>query len=154
MRPRFFRLNGMASVHHDNGRLVIAMGANLRAGRHVLASQERFEAFLDMSFLRPHVHVEIYRRWEAILEQLPEARFVLHLRDVDRWVESRLAMGPWREWRWERPARGFGSPWDDALPGPSGASRRSASATGSTTGWRTRTPWSRTGRKTGRATLR
>ena len=118
---RFFCLNGVASVHHDHGRLAIAMDANLRAGRPVLAGYEDFEAFLDMSYQRAHIHVEIYKRWEALLEQVPEARFVLNLRDVDRWVESRLAMGAWTEWRGERPARGFGAPWDDA---PHGLVRR------------------------------
>jgi len=109
---RFFRLNGIASVHHDRGRLAIAVDANLRAGRHVLSGYEDSEAFFDMSFLRPHIHVEIYKHWETILEQVPEARFILNLRNVDRWVESRLAMGAWIEWRWERAARGFGPPWD------------------------------------------
>ena len=112
---RFFGANGIPSIHHDNGRLAIAMDANLRAGRHVLAGYERFEAFLDMSFLRPHIHVEIYKRWEVILAQVPGARFILNVRDVDRWVESRLAMGAWTEWRWQRPARDFGPPWD--VPG-------------------------------------
>ncbi|MYE00011.1 MAG: chromosome partition protein MukE [Alphaproteobacteria bacterium] len=115
---RFLRLNGIASVHHAGGRLAIAMDANLRAGRHVLAGWERFEAFLDMSFLRAHVHVEMYKRWDVLLEQVPEARFILNLRDVDRWVASRLAMGPWTEWRRERPARGFGPPWDAPHPWP------------------------------------
>ena len=113
---RFFRLNGIASVHHDGGRLAIAMDASLRAGRHVLTGYEECEALLDMSYLRPHVHVEIYKRWEVLLEQVPDARFILNVRDVERWVQSRLAMGPWTEWRFERPARGFGPPWD-APPG-------------------------------------
>lgn len=118
---RFFRLNGIASVHHDRGRLAIAMDANLRIGRPVLAGYECFEAFLDMSYLRVHIHVEIYKRCETLLEQVPDARFILNVRDVDRWVESRLAMGAWTEWRGERPARGFGPPWDDA---PRGLVRR------------------------------
>ena len=109
---RFLRLNGFASVHHAGGRLAIAMDANLRAGRHVLDGWERFDAFLDMSFLRPHVHVEMYKRLDALMEHAPEARFVLNLRDVDRWVESRLAMDGWIEWSRERPSRGFGPPWD------------------------------------------
>ena len=109
---RFFRLNGIASAHHDRGRLAIAMDANLRAGRPVLAGYENCGAFLDMSYLRAHIHVEIYKRWVVLLEQVPEAHFILNVRDVDRWVESRLAMGAWTEWRGERPARGFGPPWD------------------------------------------
>ena len=109
---RFFRDNGFAAVHHDGGRLAIAMDANLRAGRRLLAGYEEFEAFFDMSFLRPHIHVEIYKRFELILEQVPDARFILNLRDVDRWIGSRMNMVPSVEWRWERPARGFGPPWD------------------------------------------
>lgn len=115
---RFFRLNGIASVHHDGGRLAIAMDANLRAGRPVLAGYEDREAFLDMSYLRAHLHVEIYKRWEVLLEQVPGARFILNVRGVEGWVESRLAMGAWTEWRFERPARGFGSPWDAPPRGP------------------------------------
>ena len=114
---RFFRANGFAAVHHDGGRLAIAMDANLRAGRHVLSGYERCEAFFDMSFLRPHVHVEMYKYWDRLLEQVPEARFILNLRDVEHWVASRLDMGAWTEWHWERPARGFGPPWDAAPPG-------------------------------------
>lgn len=111
---RFFRLSGFACVHHDGGRLAIAMDANLRRGRPLLAGYERCQAFFDMSYLRPHIHVEMYKHWERIIEQVPGARFILNVRDVGHWVRSRLGMGPWREWRWERPARGFGAPWDDA----------------------------------------
>lgn len=115
---RFFRLNGFRSVHHDGGRLAIAMDANLRAGRPILAGYERFDAFFDMSYLRAHIHVEIYRRWDEILAQVPEAHFILNLRDVDHWIGSRLAMGSWIEWHRERPARGFGAPWDTSSVGP------------------------------------
>lgn len=115
---RFFRLNGFRSVHHDGGRLAIAMDANLRAGRPVLEGYGEFDAFFDMSYLRPHIHVEIYRRWGEILAQVPGARFILNLRDVDRWVASRMAMGPWVEFRGDRPARGFGAPWDAPYRAP------------------------------------
>ena len=115
---RFLRLNGVDSVHHDGGRLAIRMDANLRAGRHVLDGLERHEAFLDMSYLRAHVHVEICKRPDVLLAHVPDARFILNLRDVDRWVASRLAMGARIEWRGERPARGFGPPWDAPPRGP------------------------------------
>lgn len=48
---------------------------------------------------------------------MPEARFVLNVRDVGRWAASRLTMGAWAEWRGECPAGGFGPPWDDAARG-------------------------------------
>ena len=54
----------------------------------------------------------MYKRRDRILEQVPEARFILSLRDVERWVASRLDMDAWTEWRRECPARGFGRPWE------------------------------------------
>ena len=109
---RFFERSGIAGVHNDGGRLALTMAANLRDGRPVLTGYERFDAFFAMGFLRPHVHLEINKRWETILEQVPQARFILNVRDVDRWVASRLNMAPVSGFRWERPSRGFGPDWD------------------------------------------
>ena len=105
---RFFERSDIPAVHNDGGRLALTLAANLRDGRPLLAGYERFEAFFDMGFLRAHVHVEMYKRWATILEQVPEARFVLNVRDVDRWVASRLNMVPATRFRWGRPSRGFG----------------------------------------------
>ncbi len=115
---RFFERAGIPGVHNDGGRLALTMAANLRAGRHILTGYERFEAFFAMGFLRPHVHLEMYKRWETILEQVPEARFILNVRDVDRWVESRLNMAAVGGLRWGRPSRGFGPDWDRPPRGP------------------------------------
>ena len=109
---RFFERAGIASVHNDNGRLALTMAANLRNGRPILTGYERFQAFHAMGYLRPHVHVEMYKRWKTILEQVPEARFILNVRDVDRWIVSRLNMAALGGFRWGRPSRGFGPPWD------------------------------------------
>ena len=109
---RFFERSGIAGVHNDGGRLALTMAANLRDGRPVLTGYERFEAFFDMGFLRPHVHLEMYKRWETILEQVPRARFILNVRGVDRWVASRLNMPAVNRFRWGRPSRGFGPDWD------------------------------------------
>ena len=109
---RFFERAGIVGVHNDDGRLALTMADNLRAGRHVLTGYERFEAFFDMGFLRPHVHLEMYKHWETILEQVPQARFILNVRAVDRWVASRLNMVPVTGLRRSRPSRGFGPDWD------------------------------------------
>ena len=109
---RFFERAGIPSVHNDGGRLALTMAANLRQGRPILTGYERFQAFHAMGFLRPHVHVEMYKRWKTILEQVPQARFILNVRDVDRWIVSRLNMAALGGFRWGRPSRGFGPPWD------------------------------------------
>ena len=109
---RFFERAGVPSVHNDGGRLALTMAANLQQGRPILTGYERFEAFFAMGFLRPHVHVEMYKQWETILTQVPRARFILNVRNIDRWVASRLNMASVGGFRWGRPSRGFGPPWD------------------------------------------
>ena len=109
---RFFERAGIPSVHNDGGRLALTMAANLRQGRPILTGYERFEAFFAMGFLRPHVHVEMYKQWETIQKQVPGARFILNVRDMDRWVASRLNMASVGGFRWGRPSRRFGPPWD------------------------------------------
>ena len=109
---RFFERAGIPSVHNDGGRLALTMAANLLDGRPILTGYERFEAFHAMGFLRPHVHLEMYKRWETILEHVPEARFILNVRDIERWVASRLNMASVGGFRWGRPSRGYGPDLD------------------------------------------
>ena len=112
---QFFERCGIPSIHNDRGRLALTMAANLRDGRHILTGYGRFEAFFAMGFMRPHVHLEMYKQWATILAQVPQARFILNTRDVDRWIASRLNKAEQSEFRWDRPSRGFG-PELDAPP--------------------------------------
>ena len=99
---RFFLENGIPSIHHDYGRLAIMMESNLRNGRPVLSGYEQFDAFSDMEMLRPPIHVEAYKFYREIAQQVPEALFILNVRNVDRWVESRLRLKMDREGRIEK----------------------------------------------------
>lgn len=89
---QFFEANGMRSVHHDKGRLALTMDANLRHGRHILSGYEHYDAYTDMELLLPSMYIEAYKLHNQILEQVPGARFILNVRDVDRWVASRLRL--------------------------------------------------------------
>lgn len=112
----FFHANGVPSIHLDRGRLAIAMDANLNHNRHILTGYEKYCAYTDMEFLSPHIHIEGFKYYKEILQQVPEARFILNVRNVDRWVESRLRMPKRQEFRACRPTRGLGKPYDDFPP--------------------------------------
>ena len=111
---RFLVANGMRSIHHDNGRLALQMDANLRQGRHILTGYEQYDAFSDMEFLLPPVHIEAYKFHQQILEQVPDAWFILNMRDVDRWVASRLRLVMDRDARINRAMRA--GHWAHSVP--------------------------------------
>ena len=89
---RLFQAGGLRSVHHDYGRLALVMDDNLRNSRHILAGYEDFDAYSDMEFLRPPLHIEGFKLYEEILRQVPDALFILNVRDVDRWIASRMGL--------------------------------------------------------------
>ena len=104
----------MRSVHHDRGRLALIMDANLRHGRHILSEYEHYDAYSDMELLLPSTHIEAYKLYNHILEQVPDAMFILNVRDVDRWVASRLRLQMDRD---SRMAHALNSPdWPPDAP--------------------------------------
>ena len=109
---RFLQANGFRSVHHDSGRLALIMDANLRHGRHILSGYEGYDAYSDMEILLPDLHIEAYRYYEQILQQVPGARFILNTRDVDRWVASRLRLEMDRDSRIDRAMKELDWPSD------------------------------------------
>lgn len=111
---RFFQANGIRSIHFDRGRLAMTMDANLRQGRYILTGYEKYAAFSDMDFLAPHLQLQGFKHYDKILQQVPNAKFILNVRDIENWIASRLKMGLRRDLRATRPARGMGQPYDVA----------------------------------------
>ncbi len=87
---RFFQRNGIPAIHNDAGELAQRIDANLQAGRFILSGYEQYRVFTDMHYLRPHVHIEAYKYYRQIMEQVPDSKFILNTRDRERWVASRI----------------------------------------------------------------
>ena len=88
----FFRNSGLASLHHKHRNVPVApdMLDNIKAGRRVIAGYEQYDAFSDLEYLCEHRRVEIADHFDLLLEQEPGAKFILNVRDRERWVESRM----------------------------------------------------------------
>lgn len=70
------------------------MEDNIRAGRRAIAGYEECDAFTNMDYFCEHREVEIERQhFQVLAKQEPDARFVLNVRPVEKWIKSRLAMG-------------------------------------------------------------
>ncbi len=85
---QFFQRNGIPAVHYRRGELARRIDANLQAGRFILSGYEQYRVFTDMQYLRPHVHIEAYKYYRQIMEQVPDSKFILNTRDRERWVSS------------------------------------------------------------------
>ena len=85
---RFFKRAGYRSLHWDRGRLAMTMERNARAGAPIMAGYEDHEVFSDMFYHCVHVSIHANRYFREIAEQEPDARFILNVRDEDRWVQS------------------------------------------------------------------
>ena len=91
---RFYERSGLRSVHWDGGYLAPRMEDNIRAGRRAIVGYEDYDAFSELSYMCEHRVVEVgFQYLDVLLEQEPDARFVLNVRPVEKWIKSRLAMG-------------------------------------------------------------
>jgi hypothetical protein len=90
----YLRVNGVRSVHWDNGRLAQRMFANLANGKDLLAGYEAFDAFTDMEYLDDRgTFLEAYKLFPYLAAQYPDAVFILNTRDRENWIRSRLRHG-------------------------------------------------------------
>ena len=102
----FFERNGIPAISYDRGKLAQRIDANLRDGRFVLQGYEQYRVFSDMVYLRPHIHIEAYKYYPQIMEQVPSAKFILSTRNREHWIDSRIrASGG--EFHWVRMYQAF-----------------------------------------------
>lgn len=107
----FFRRNGYRAVHWARGKLAEGIELARLEGRPLLHYVDRWTVYTDMErvahrrvfrgrLLRRLLRLKgtdalerpiyAFRYFRTLDRQYPGSRFILNLRDVDRWVESRL----------------------------------------------------------------
>ena len=122
----FFNRSGIPAVHWDRGRLALTMRENMRVGRPILRGYEQYSSFTDMEYVAADDCFEGFRHYDRILEDYPEAKFILNTRDQDRWLRSMhqhsVLAGPERigfyRWRYgtadpERLSEFWRQEWDE-----------------------------------------
>ncbi|TCL08434.1 hypothetical protein BXY66_0471 [Shimia isoporae] len=63
---------------------------NITAGRAPLEGLERFHAFFDMEFKKRGLNIENFLHYKVFAEHYPHAKFLLNIRDKDKWLRSRI----------------------------------------------------------------
>ena len=86
----FATRSGIPAIHWDKGRLAPTLDSNLRLGRRVDHKYEKFEVFTDMEFMDETTHIEIYKQYSTLMTRMPEAKFILNIRNRENWIKSRF----------------------------------------------------------------
>ena len=84
---------GFLATHiktRDGRYIASVMQDNLDLRQHILTGLEPYDAFTDLEDVREDAFIEGYKFYPHIIEQVPDAWFILNLRDRERWVRSRL----------------------------------------------------------------
>ncbi len=87
----FFRANGLASIHWDQGKLSKTIYKNSENNLPLFSGYEEFQCFTDMEHRDSdgRSHYAYADLFEKMFEQDPDGLFILNLRPVDQWIYSR-----------------------------------------------------------------
>ena len=84
----YFSENLIPSIHWDNGRLAKQIKYNYENGIKILTGYEKYIVFSDMEDYKNlnYAHVDYFREFDKMY---PESKFILNIRDVEKWIKSR-----------------------------------------------------------------
>ena len=86
----FFRRNGLSCAHYAQGRLGAVMALNLATGQPVLKGLGQFNALTDLQGPVIGSLFEGHMFFREIDRDHPGAKFILPVRPVEDWIQSRL----------------------------------------------------------------
>lgn len=91
---KFFRGNGVKSVHYDGGRIADSMFRHYRNGRPLVGDRYEdtvFFADMENPFASPTPLYVAQTLFRVLDRQYPNSKFILNIRDKEAWIRSRLA---------------------------------------------------------------
>lgn len=92
---KFFKKNGLVCVHWADRWLARWLHQNYLEGRPLLQNCDQFDFYSDMEDApQLYAHILYYK---VLDEQYPGSRFILNVRDKNRWLLSRLRFGRYCE---------------------------------------------------------
>ena len=86
----FFRRNGIEAIHNDNGQIARNFVRRKAADQDPFLDYPDIIFFSDMGTSFGGVVIETFREFRYIYRFYPDAYFILNVRDMQRWLLSRL----------------------------------------------------------------
>jgi hypothetical protein len=72
------------------------MQKNVEAGKAILTGIDDYDAYMDIELSRFHAHIEGIFYFDTIDAQYPGSKFILNIRDKEKWLHSRANHGDGR----------------------------------------------------------
>lgn len=85
----FFSRHGIKSAHWENNKLADTIHKNYYSNLPLLTGIDKYKVYTDME----NVHTQIYAHilyYKELDQQYPNSKFILNIRDRDKWIKSRL----------------------------------------------------------------
>jgi hypothetical protein len=90
----FLSVGGLNSIHwrapKQGLHVAEVMFSNVSLRRPILHGLQQYDAFSDMMFLSPTIHLEANILFRDMHRECPDAKFILNTRNKANWIESRL----------------------------------------------------------------
>ena len=86
---KFFESNKLKSIHWDKGRLAKTIQNNYISGFPLLRGYENIDCFTDMESQEDNIFIYL-TLFKELDKQYPNSKFILNLRQRDKWIESRI----------------------------------------------------------------
>ena len=88
----FFLKNGFKSIHWDEGNLATSIVNNCQKNIKVLNGYDKkYQVFSDMIYLDHQILIEGNVFFREMDHDYPNSYFIYNTRDIDNWIDSRLA---------------------------------------------------------------
>lgn len=86
---KFFKSNGLKSIHWDEGRLAKRILKNFQQNLPLLNGYENYDCFTDMESQSDNIFIYL-THFKELDKQYPDSKFILNVRNREQWIESRI----------------------------------------------------------------
>jgi hypothetical protein len=91
---RLFKSSGYNAAHWEKGKLARTIKYNLNNNIKILTGIENFMCYTDLDSTIDEFPNEAFKYFKEIDKQYPGSKFILNLRNIDTWIESRIHHNP------------------------------------------------------------
>ena len=85
----FFEENGLQSIHWGMSMLATTIKRNHETNQPLLRGYEDYDCFTDMEEVQSNTFIYL-THFKELDKQYPNSKFILNLRPVDKWIQSRI----------------------------------------------------------------
>jgi hypothetical protein len=86
---KFFKANDLKSIHWGDAKLAKKIVENHKLNKPILSEYEDYDCYTDMESSDDNIFIYL-THFKELDKQYPNSKFILNVRDVDLWIQSKL----------------------------------------------------------------